>query len=57
MNPADFERAEEALERDLEEGRITQADFNAEVRDLGQSYMEAREEAAWEAAQAEREQW
>ena len=46
-----FERAEEQLERDLADGRISQADFNAEVRELARDHNAAMDDGAAEAAE------
>ena len=44
-----YERAEEELERDLEEGRLTLKEFNKSMRDLR---MELEEEASRSAQEA-----
>lgn len=41
-----FDREEEAIERDAREGRITLQEYNEQIRDLNASYREAARESA-----------
>lgn len=41
-----FDRAEEELERDLDEGRMTQAEFRVAMRDLRRELEDSANEAA-----------
>lgn len=41
-----FDREEEILERDLAEGRITQQEFNAAMRDMRREMEDCAREAA-----------
>jgi hypothetical protein len=57
MGHRHYERAEQALEDDLNAGRISQTDFNAEVKQLVRDEREEMEEAAYQAAKDVRENW
>jgi polyhydroxyalkanoate synthesis regulator phasin len=48
-----YEREEELLERDLEEGRITQQEFNAFMRDMRREMEDCAREAAQDAYERE----
>jgi len=52
-----MEREEEALDRDLAEGRISQKEYNREMRELQRDYAGAAEEAAQDAYRAELDRW
>lgn len=52
-----LEREEEALEDDLAAGRITQAEFNKELRELHRDYRAMAEDAAHEAYMQELDRW
>lgn len=45
-----YEREEEQLERDLSEGRITQAEYNAQLRQMQRDYQDELRGNAEEAA-------
>jgi hypothetical protein len=57
MSRRQYEQAENQLERDLDDGRITQRQFNEEMKQMARDEREDIEEAAHEAAQAAREEW
>ena len=44
-----IEKLEEQLERDLAEGRISQKDFNDEIREIGRAARAEAEDAAMDA--------
>ena len=46
-----YEREEEQLERDLIEGRISQAQYNKDLRDMQRDYREEMRGLAEEAAE------
>lgn len=46
-----YEREEEQLERDLHEGRITQAEYNKQLRDMQRDYRDEMRGMAEEAAE------
>lgn len=48
-----FDREEEILERDLEDGRITQAEYNAAIRDMRREMEDRAREAAQETYERE----
>jgi len=52
-----IERAQDKLEKLLDEGAISQKEFNEEMRDLQREYMAAAEEAAEAAYRDEMGQW
>ena len=52
-----FERMEDQLERDLDAGLISQAEFNAEMREMQRDYQAAAEEAARDAYDRELGYW
>ena len=52
-----FDREVEALEGDLEEGRISQKEFNREMRLLQTDYREAAREEAQRAYDDEMNRW
>ena len=52
-----LEREEDALEQDLAEGRISQSEFNKEMRELQMDYRASAEESAMDAYQNELERW
>jgi hypothetical protein len=52
-----MERELEQLDRDLEEGRITQKEYNAEIRAIQRADAQACEENAREAYERAKEQW
>ena len=52
-----MEREEDQLDRDLAEGRISQKEYNREMRELHRDYAGAAEEAASEAYRTELERW
>jgi hypothetical protein len=54
---AQMEREEALLEQQLEDGQITYKEYQKELRELQRDYAAAADEAAYEAAQAERERW
>lgn len=49
MSMASWDREEEALERDLAEGLITQREFNAGIRDMRREMEDNAREAAQDA--------
>jgi hypothetical protein len=57
MSGRHYERAEQQLEDDLRDGRISAADFNEELKAMARDEREDMEEAAWQAAQDVRENW
>jgi 3-hydroxyacyl-CoA dehydrogenase len=52
-----MERAEEQLSRDLNEGRISQTDYNAEMRELQRDARAAYEEDMRDAQERVRDEW
>jgi hypothetical protein len=52
-----LEREEESLARDLSEGRITNAEYNSQMRELQRDARTAYEEDLWDAQQRVREEW
>lgn len=52
-----MERAEDDLVEQLNAGEISQADFNAEMREMARDYAAAAEDAAQDAYEAERGRW
>lgn len=52
-----YERAEDHLCRQMEQGQISQADFNDEMRALARDYREDLDEGAAEAADRWRAGW
>jgi hypothetical protein len=52
-----MEREEALLEQQLEDGQITNKEYQKELRELQRDYAAAASEAAREAAQAEYERW
>lgn len=52
-----LERDEDALIDQLNDGRITRAEFNAEMKLLREGYREAARESAQEAYDRELERW
>jgi len=52
-----FDREEEALERDLERGNISQKEYNAAMRELQRDYRESARESAQNAYDREMERW
>ena len=46
-----YEREEEQLERDLAEGRITQTEYNKQLRDMQRDYRDELRGMAEEAAE------
>lgn len=52
-----MERAEDDLVERLNNGEISQADFNAEMREMARDYAAAAEDAAQDAYEAERGRW
>lgn len=46
-----YEREEEQLEQDLAEGRISQAEYNKQSREMQQSYRDEMREQAEDAAE------
>jgi len=52
-----MEREEMALEQDLAEGRISQTDYNKEMRELQRDYRDAAEESAMGAYRDELDRW
>lgn len=57
MNDRQLEREENALCEDLNSGRITQAEYNEQLRDLQREYRAACEEACQDAYNRERDNW
>ena len=52
-----FDREEEALERDFEEGRISEKEYRDEMRNLRREYQEAARQSAEDAYNREMERW
>jgi hypothetical protein len=52
-----MEREEEHLSRQLSEGRITQAEYNAEMRELQRDLRGAYEEDMHDAQERVRDEW
>lgn len=52
-----FEQAEDQLVRELNEGRITQFEYNKELRELQREYRDAAQEAAHDAYEREMGNW
>ncbi len=52
-----WDREVEVLERMLEEGRISQDEYNETMRDLERDYRDAARESAQEAYERELERW
>lgn len=52
-----YEREEDALQRELDEGRITPEEYKRELRELRRSWHDAAIEAAQTAYDREMEQW
>ena len=52
-----LEREEANLEQELEEGTITQKEYNDAMRELQRNYRAAAEESAQGAYEAEMERW
>ena len=44
-----YERAESGIEKELEQGLISDAEYNEQMRDLNAEYEESRQDAAQEA--------
>ncbi len=58
MGPRDmFEREAERLDRELEDGDLSPAEFNAEIRELERDYRADAEEDARQAYDDRLEQW
>lgn len=57
MNSRQYDRYESELEEDLASGRITQAEFNTQIRELKAEYRSACEEACQDAYERERDNW
>ena len=53
----EYDRELRALEDELQQGRISQAEYNAEVKALERYYREAAEEAARDAYDRELTTW
>jgi len=56
MNNA-YEREEDELYQDLAAGRITQAEFNKQLKEMQSAYRGECEEACWAAFENERNNW
>jgi len=52
-----LEREEEALERELDEGTISVAEYNREMKELHRDYRYAAEEASQQAYENEMDRW
>lgn len=52
-----YEREELALEKALERGEISLAEFRKELSELRRDYQAAAQDAAWEAHERELERW
>ena len=52
-----YDREELQIENDLTEGRITQAEYNVQMRDLQQEYRAMARESAQDAYDREMERW
>lgn len=52
-----LEREEESLERELDEGNISVAEYNREIEELHRDYRAAAEEASRQAYENEMERW
>ncbi len=52
-----FDRAEAQIERDFDDGLMTQAEYNREMRELQRDYRSAAVEAAMDAYEREMGQW
>jgi hypothetical protein len=57
MSGRHYDRAEQQLEDDLRDGRISQADYDDELKAMARDEREDMEEAAWNAAQDVRDNW
>lgn len=57
MRPEHFDRAEDAIDAEYEAGRMSRADYDHEMRELGRDYQAAAEEAAQDAYDRERSEW
>lgn len=55
--PTQYEREEDALVEALNEGRITQQEYNREMRELQRDYRAAAEESAQRAYDDEMARW
>ncbi|MBK5203830.1 MAG: hypothetical protein JJD98_00025 [Polaromonas sp.] len=56
-NQTQYYREEQQLEDNLADGRITQAEYNKEMRALQADYRAAADEACQDAAERERGNW
>lgn len=52
-----FEREEDQLVKDLNEGRITRDEYNKQMRELQRDYHASANEAAQDAYDREMERW
>lgn len=52
-----YEREEKELEDELADGRITQAEYNAQVREMERAYRQEMRESAQDAYDRELERW
>lgn len=57
QNTTQYEREEQQLEDDLSDGRITQAEYNSQMRDLQRDYRESARESAEAAYEQELGNW
>jgi len=58
IDPADyFTREEERLSDELDAGKITDAEYREEIRELQRDHRGAAEEAAQEAYEREMDRW
>lgn len=52
-----YEREEQQLEDELAGGRITQAEYNVQLREMERSYRQEARESAQDAYDREMERW
>ena len=52
-----FEREEQQIEDDFNDGHMSQAQYNSDMRDMQQSYREEAQESAQDAYEEEMGRW
>jgi hypothetical protein len=56
-NTTQYEREEQQLDDDLSDGRITQAEYNSQMRDLQRDYRDSAHASAADAYEQELGNW
>ncbi len=57
MSQKQYDREEQQLEDELASGRITQAEYNKEMREMQSAYRQECDEACQDAYERERSNW